>query len=247
MKNKIIVTFIMVLLFNGCANTTKQYPNSKIEKNINDYQSFLIIPTGDIVVSTNATNYTASTLTGAVAAVILNTSESTKQEKYTKQREVAYSIFRSGAIQNQIQDLLKKRIEESRSNIAAITFDKYSNKAATFNEWYETTSRLDLDKGTVNKYDLIIDYGIENLKLYSNLIGNTYVEGSVGFRLIDPQSGRVLARAKVQSINFLDVVKIKVELDGIEENSNQYIESVKKAYCDLFSVLTARAIEQLGL
>jgi len=239
---KVFLTFVLV----GCASAPKLIPNAKLSQPI-ESKSFLIVPTGDVIVGTNATYYTSSSITGAVSALILNASEASKQEKYSKQRGVAYSIYKSGAIQNQIQEVLKKRLSAMNDGKNSISISEPTNKTVAFNDWYETLTRTDIDRLDNSNKDLIIDYGIESIKLYSNMTGNTYVEGSLGFRVIDPSSGLVLARAKVQSMNFLDVVRVKVELDGVEEDSVNYIEAVKKAYAELFILLSNRAIEQMGL
>jgi len=245
-KNILIVIVVSLFVF-GCSTTQKKFPDEKINLAVENYQSFLIVPTGDIVVSSNSTYYNASSISGAISAVLLNSRESNKMETYQRQRATSYSIYKSGGIDEEVQEVIKSKLIDKSSGKVSIRVNELTSKNLSFNEWYETNKREDFQKINNPNKSLIIEYGLENIKLYTNLINESYVEGGLGVRVIDPISGIVIARTKVHSINFLDVVKEKVELDGVDENSTQYIEATKKAYKKLFNVLTNRAISQIGI
>lgn len=223
-----LLTFILcfsLILISGCANT------STIKADVVSIKDkpLLIVPTG-------ATKITGLSSSGGSAFGLLGLliEHVATSESRDKAESVANQAFATSSINNLTNDVISLNIR-SRAISSQVNFNAATLSKTEFVDWFNSDQRIDIQNISNPTKAFILDYGFQDISI-TNRFGRRAAEGAFGIRILDPNSGRVIARARVFAIGSQGGELINGEFS--DENSAEY----KAAIADVFNRLIRKLV-----
>jgi hypothetical protein len=229
MKKTFCLIICSVLLLVGCANTS----TVKLEKFPENTQSALIVPTGAFKI--DAQSLTWGSAFGALGAIA---EQSLNKEKLENRVSILKSIYTEEYLESLVNAELKKSLQKK---LQKVEISARTNPAMQFTDWFNPESREDFLRINNPNNSLIIDYGFQGINISSNVTGKS-VSAIIGLRVIDPKTGKVIARAREYKFGG-----VSIESKNSDENSSEFRDAVKIAFQKLFDEVINNAILKVGI
>lgn len=222
-----IILVALAFLLVGCANTA----TIKLNANQLNGAKVYLVPTGQTKVK-GLSGDTIGSYFGVVGVLIEHAATSGQRNADAAQADV---IFSSDATLQIASDEIEQFLREKKSP-QEITLHPIPLEGKAFEEWFNPDQRNDIPADLKINGALIVDYGFQDITLRSFLTA-TYAVGTIGIRVIDPVSGKVIARART----------FEVGGEKIKDNSdaNAYKNEVKAAFSRVIRRLVQEAFNKM--
>lgn len=172
----------------GCANTSVL----KVDKQLAKDKPMLLVPTGNQTVGmmSNSTGGAFGLLGMAIEAAVTS-------ERRGAVGQLSTEALSTSTVQNMVMTEVQASLRKNGwSN--QLTAHAGTLPAVEFKDWFNPDQRLDVSQLSNPKQALVMDYGFQELIIIERW-GKAYANSMLGVRVIDPQSGKVLGRARVYS------------------------------------------------
>jgi hypothetical protein len=230
---KIRITLLLltvVALIGGCANTS----TLKLNGGQLNGKSVLLVPTGNVKLESQSNTVGPSFgLLGALieAAVTQNSNaEAAKNLNSVMGGDFVLAIAQEG-----ISAHLNKLGQP-----AIIKTSKKTLGNEEFTKWFNSDTRINTDLESAEKTDIIIDFGFQGLNVTTYLAG-TFAEGTIGVRVIDANSKKVIARARTYGVGAFGGEKILAS-----KGDENYDKAVVTAFDKLIRKLSLEAVNKIS-
>ena len=218
-----------LILISGCANTSTIKADAVRIKD----KPLLIVPTG-------ATKITGLSSSGGGAFGLLGVliEHAATSDSRAKAESVANQAFPTSSINDVTNEAISQNIR-LRAISSQVTFNVATLTKTEFVDWFNSDQRMDIQNISNPTQAFILDYGFQGISVTSSF-GRRAAEGAFGIRIIEPTTGKVIARARVFAVGSQGGELINGEFS--DENSPEYKAAIADAFKRLIRKLVVEAL-----
>ena len=221
------VAFALTLI--GCANTSTIKSDASVFNN----KSVGIAPTGQVRIE--GMSNTVGSAFGALGVLV-------EHALTEKSRTETNSTINQVLTQDSLFQMAQVEIEKNIFKFGSIKNHFVIPRTLAnedFTKWFNPDSRSDAINLGANNPDLLIDFGFQGLNI-TNYMGGTYAEGTIGLRVVDAKSGKVIARSRAYGVGAFGGVKINAD-----RNSSEFSRESQIAFDALIKKLVVEAVDKI--